>query len=142
MGWLGRVKEWATRRPVARVDDALLGPLTYHEHCWNAELTLAGRPVGFMIGGRYEPDPAAIARARDIAGSFDQFEAGVAAYLAEIASREEWSVAANNIRSLAIRHIAMYNATEGMVFFDGEDEFGCWRCDLDGTRPTELSFDR
>ena len=142
MGWLSQLKEWATRRPVARVDDEVLGPLIYMEGCWEAELTLAGRPIGFAIGGRYEPDPAAIARARDIAGSFEQFEKEVAAYLLSVAAQEEYSVAAAQIRSLVIRHVALHNRVDGMVFFDGGDEFSCWRCDLNGRRPIELGFDR
>jgi hypothetical protein len=143
MRWLSQLKEWATRRPVARVDDDVLGPLNYKEGCWEAERTLAGRPIGFAIGGRYEPDPAAIARARDIAGSFEQFEKEIAAYLASVAAREEYSVAADEVRSLVIRQVALFHRggpADGVVFFDGGDEFRSWRCDLNGRQPTELGF--
>jgi hypothetical protein len=60
MGWQLQLKEWATRRPVGCVDDEVLGPLNFEGVCLDVELTFAGRPSGFAIGGRYRPDPAAI----------------------------------------------------------------------------------
>ena len=60
MGWLSRLKEWATRDAVGRVDDERLGPLILNdgdaEGYWVARIKALGRPVCIQIGGRYEPD--------------------------------------------------------------------------------------
>jgi hypothetical protein len=148
MGWLSRLKEWATRDPVGQVDDEQLGPLVLNdggaEGCWVARPTAQGRPVCFQIGGRYEPDPALIARARDLLGSFDRFAADVAAFLAAEAARAPWSPFAAEIRALVIRDICLFwpqRPDDGMIFFDGPDECRCWRCDLIGGVPGGLGFD-
>jgi hypothetical protein len=148
MGWLLRLKEWATRNPVSRVDDEQLGPLILNDGgtdgCWVARVTAEGRPVDFEIGGRYEPDPALIGRARDILASFDQFAAEVAAFLVGEAARQEWEPFAAEIRALSIRHICLFwphRREDGMIFFDGPDECRCWRCDLMGQVPVGLGFD-
>jgi hypothetical protein len=124
------------------VDDEQLGPLLRNDGCWEARVTAQGRPVCFQVGGRYEPDPALIARARDILGSFDRFAAEVAAYLASEAVRGEWSALAAEIRALAIRDICLFwpgRPDDGMIFFDGPDPCRCWRCDLIGRVPVGLA---
>jgi hypothetical protein len=144
MGWLSRLKEWATRDPVERVDDEQLGQLVLNERGWEARVTFDGRPIGFEIGGRYEPDPVLVARAREIHASFDRFTARVAAFLETEAARDEWAPFADEIRALAIRDICLFWHTrpdDGMIFFDGPDECLCWRCDLIGQSPTGLGFD-
>jgi hypothetical protein len=150
MGWISRLKEWASRDPIGLVEDEQLGPLVLNDGgadgTWVARVTSHGRPLRFEIGGRYEPDQALIARARDIFGSFDRFAAGVAAFLAAQAARQEWAPFAAEIRALAIRDICLFwpnRPHEGMIFFDGGDEYECrcWRCDLIGRVPTGLGFD-
>jgi hypothetical protein len=148
MGWLSRLKEWATRDAVGRVDDERLGPLVLNDGgadgCWVARVTLQGRPVTFQTGGPYEPDPALIARARAILGSCDSFATCVAAFLAAEAGREKWSPFAAEIRSLAIQDICLFwpgRPDDGMIFFDGPDGDRSWRCDLVGETPTGLGFD-
>jgi hypothetical protein len=148
MGWLSRLKEWATRDAVGRVEDERLGALILNdggaEGCWVARVTAQGRPVTIQIGGRYEPDPALIERARDIAVSIDRLVAEVAAFLACEAARSEWEPFAAEIRALAIRDICLFwpnRPDEGMIFFDAPDEGLCWRCDLVGGVPSGLSFD-
>lgn len=148
MHWLTRLKEWLTRDPVVRVDDAVLGPLVlnddYTDGCW------ATRPgemsgVRFEIGGRYEPDPTLIAEARNIHQSFETFAARVHAFLEETASRPEWAWVAEEIRALRLTHICLYwsdRPDEAMLFFEGpRDEERCWRCDLIEQHPTGLGYD-
>lgn len=148
MAWLSRLKEWATRNPIGQVDDAQLGPLVLNDGgadgCWVAHATADELPVRFEIGGRFEPDPALMARARDILVSFDRFAAVVAAFLAEEASRKEWEPFAAEIRALKIQDICLFwprRPDDGMIFFDGPNECRCWRCDLVGRVPAGLSFD-
>src|SRR5262249_7354365 len=101
MGWLSRLKDWASRDPVGRVDDEQLGPRALNDGgadgCWVARVTVQGRPIRFEIGGRYEPDPALVARAQAILGSFDRFAAEVAGFLAAEAARDEWAPSADEI---------------------------------------------
>jgi hypothetical protein len=73
-----------------------------------ARLTFLGRPICFQIGGRYEPDSALIARARDIFKSLDRFAAEVATFLAGEAARDEWAPFAAEIGSLAILDICLF----------------------------------
>jgi hypothetical protein len=148
MGWLSRLKEWATRDPVGRVDDEQLGPLVLNDGgadgCWVAHITVHGRSIRFEIGGRYEPDPALVARARAIHGSFDRFATDVAGFLAVEAAREEWAPFADEIRALAVGDICLFwphRPDDGLIFFDGPDECRCWRCDLIGRVPVGLGFD-
>lgn len=144
VSWFSRLKEWATRDPVGRADDDLLGPLILNEGCWESRLTIRGKPICFQIGGRYSPDPALIARARTMILSFDEFEAGVNAFLDTEASRDFWAPFAAEIRSLSIRDVCLFwprRLDDGMVFFDGPDECRCWRCDLMGMKPTGLGYD-
>jgi hypothetical protein len=144
MSWLSRLKEWATRDPVGRVDDEQLGPLVLNEGCWEAQVTPEGSSIRFRIGGRFAPDPVLITRARDILSSFDQFAVEVAGFLASEAAREEWSPFADEIRALAIRDLCLFwphRPDDGMIFFGGPDECRCWRCDLIGRVPSGLGFD-
>ena len=60
------------------------------------------------------------------------------------AAKPEWELVADEIQALAIRDICLFwpqKTVDGMIFFDGPDEFRCWRCDLVGRVPTGLSFD-
>jgi hypothetical protein len=148
MGWLSRLKEWSTRDAVGLVDDERLGPLVLNdggaEGCWVARVTAQGKPVCIQIGGRYEPDPTLIGRARDIVESYDRFAATVAAFLANEAAQPGWEPFADEIRALAIRDICLFwpkKPDDGMIFFGGPDEFRCWRCDLADGRPVGLNFD-
>jgi hypothetical protein len=146
MGWLSRLKEWATRNPVEQVDDEQLGPLILDDifpcDCWVARVTARGREIRFEIGGEYEPDPKLINRARDIFGSFDRFDADVTAFLATEAARPEWAPFADEIRALAIEAICLffrpYRPAAGMIFFAGPDADRCWKCDLIGRTPVGL----
>jgi hypothetical protein len=148
MGWLSRLKEWATRNPVGQVDDEQLGPLVLNEADadgrWVARVSARGREIRFEIGGRYEPDTGLIARARDIYGSFDCFAADVTAFLAAEAERPEWVPFADEIRALTIEVIGLpwpRRPDDGMIFFTGPDAYRCWRCDLIGRTPVGLNFD-
>jgi hypothetical protein len=148
MGWLARLKEWLTRNPVGQVDDEVLGPLVLNDGdadgYWVARATAQGRPVLFLIGGRYEPDPALIARARDIFGSLDRFVADVTAFLAAEAEQKHWTPFADEIRALTIQDICLFwpsRPDEGMIFFAGTNPDLCWRCHLNGRTPVGLNFD-
>ncbi len=148
MGWFSRVKEWAIRDPIARVEDDRLGSLVLNtggtDGCWVARVTHQGRPVTIEIGGRYEPDPALVARARALLAGFDGFAAEVGGFLAAEAGQAEWAVFADEFRALVIRDVCLFwprRPKDGMVFFDGPTEWRCWRCDIIDRRPTCLGYD-
>jgi hypothetical protein len=107
-------------------------------------VAVGGEQVTFGIGGRYTPDVALIAHARDILDGFSEFEASVAAFLRAEADRKLWAQFAGEIRSLKIREIYLFwpkRPDEGMIFFDGPDDDRCWRCYHVARRPTGLGFD-
>lgn len=144
MGWLARLKEWATRDPVSRFDDSFFGSLVLVESWWEATVVLNGRPVTFQIGGRYEPDLVLIANARAICGAFDRFQVSVTAFLTEEAKKDSWSPFTDEIRSLVIHDVALFwpnHPDEGIVFFQGCDPCHHWRCFLTGQTPVVLNFD-
>lgn len=149
MGWFSRIKEWATRDPIGRVEDDQLRPLVLNDGgtdgCWMARVTWQGRPVTIEIGGWYEPDSALFARARTLLAGFDRFAAEVGGFLVAEAGQAEWAVFADEIRSLVIRDVCLFwprRPEDGMVYFDGPTEWRCWRCDIIGRRLTCLGFDR
>jgi hypothetical protein len=149
MGWLSRLKERATRDSVGRVEDEQLGPLILNDRgtdgCWVARITAQSRLTCFEIGGRYEPDPVLIERARDILQSFDRFAAEVEAFLVAEAERPEWEPFADEIRALVIKEICLFwpaRPDDGMIFFEARpQEFRWWRCDLIARVPVGLGFD-
>ena len=60
------------------------------------------------------------------------------------AARPDWEPFSSEIRALAIRNICLFwpnRPDEGIIFFDGPDQFRCWRCDLGNGVPVGLNFD-
>jgi hypothetical protein len=112
MRWLARLAEWTTRNKIGRADDPDLGPLILNDGgtdgCWVARVTAHDRPICFEIGGRYEPGPALIERARDIFQSFERFASDVKAFLDREAMRDEWAPLAAEIRALVIRDVCLF----------------------------------
>jgi hypothetical protein len=108
MGWLSRLREWATQNPVGRVDDPLLGPLVLNDSWWEAQVVVNGVPFCVQIGGRNEPDAELVARARHLVASFDQFAARVSTFLATEADQPEWFGFNDEIRALVIREVCLF----------------------------------
>lgn len=144
MGWVARLKEWATRNPVERIDDTVLGPLVLNESYWQFEFEHSGRTVQIDLGGRYEPDPYAVERARHLRADFGSFAELVDSYLRTEAARPLWADFADEIQTLRISNISLWpqcHRVDGMVFFEDVPTLRCWRCDLNGTWPTGLGYD-
>ena len=144
MGWLSRLRERPTRDGVVPADDPAPWPPTLDESCWETRFRHGGRPVVIRIAGRYAPDSALLARAHGLAQTFEEVEAGVRAFLAAEASRDDWAPYAAEIRGLSIREICLFRPGrpgEAMVFFDGPDVCRGWRCALIDRVPTSLGFD-
>lgn len=104
-GWLHRLHEWATRNPVSRVDDPVLGQLLLNESYWECKVTSQSGPIVLGIGGRYEPDPALIETARATYSSIDAFVDRGMEYLQAESHQAAWEPLANEILSLTIRDI-------------------------------------
>ena len=49
---LHRIHEWATRVPVARFHDSVLGELVLNESAWECSLPTNDGPITLMVGGR------------------------------------------------------------------------------------------
>ena len=142
--WLSRIHEWATRNPVMRVDDPVLGELNYSESSWECRLNAAVGPIVLRIGGRYEPDPQLIATARDTAHRIEQIYSDAKAYLKTESEQPHWTPFADEINSLRIQDISYWwpkKPKSGMIFFEGPDECRLWHCDIDDGRLFGLVFD-
>ena len=143
-GWLHRLREWATRNPVSRVDDPVLGKLLINESYWECTVTSQSGPIVLGIGGRYEPDPALIETARATLSSIDAFVDSVTEYLQTESHQAAWEPLADEIRALTIHDINYWwpkRPRSGMICFNCPDECGLWRCDVDEGSFSGLTFD-
>ena len=61
---------------------------------WEADFRVRDRTVEILIDGKKEPNPALVARARELVADFDTFERRLNDYLAQTA--KEWASEARN----------------------------------------------
>jgi hypothetical protein len=145
----GRIASGLRRRAashfVSHIDDPVLGPMRYDEELdwWTATLTLPdGWTASLSVAGEDTPDPDLVAKARDLARSFDEFEKQVATFLkAEIAAFD--SHYEDEIRSLRADSVSLVRpgSGDGMIYFKGKNDDRVWRCDRKNGVPTGLGFD-
>jgi hypothetical protein len=147
-GWrrlLHRIHEWATRNPVCRINDPILGELVINESSWWECMVLSkDGTIVLNVGGRYEPDEKLIETARETFMNIDMFIDKVTAYLKIESEQKLWGMHAQEINTLKIRDINYWwprKPNAGMVFFNGPDEYKLWHCDIDGPRLYGLAFD-
>jgi hypothetical protein len=137
--WFG---DWREQR-VRETQDSVLGPLRLaEEDWWEATVATPNGDVGFKIGGKFEPDAALLAHARDIVHGFTEFEQMVARFLEEEAAHNTRMAA--EIRQLAIEDVNLWwpkRPNDGMIYFKGPDPYRVWRCDYVLRKPRHLGFD-
>ena len=99
--------------------------------------------VGILIDGKEEPNPALIARARELVADFDTFERRLNDYLAQMAT--EWASEAPelgaDISTLRISSIMLRSRKRILVDFDGPDVDVYWSCEYADGQFSGLDFD-
>jgi len=109
---------------------------------WFAEVRVDSDVVFFVIAGTAEPCPARVSHARDIVQSISKFREQLNIFLeAEARRLAPW---AQEIAQLKLESINLWwpaRPNDGMIFFNGPDEFRVWRCDYIARMPVGLGFD-
>ncbi len=149
--WLSRLHEWATRDPVARFNDPVLGEFIICDTGWERTIDGPVGPIVLEVGGRYEPDPAILETARATAGRINEFNEEVKVFIKreieavpEKVTGEEMELYREEVSALQITNISYWwpkRPTSGMIFFKGPDECKQWRCDIDNGELCNLNFD-
>ncbi|MCA9027275.1 MAG: hypothetical protein KDA86_18850 [Planctomycetaceae bacterium] len=139
-----RIHEWATRKPVGRFDDPVLGELVLNESSWQCSVDTRVGLIIMSVGGHNQPDERILDTARETVRHIDKFINRVADYLAWESKKEVWRPFADEINSLVIADVNYWwprDPGAGMIFFKGPDECKLWHCDIDGSRFCGLTFD-
>ena len=101
------------------------------------------RTVENLIDGKEEPNPALVARARELVADFDAFERQLNDYLAQTA--KEWASEAPelaaDISALRIHSIKLRSRKLILVDFDGPDVDVYWSCEYADGKFSGLDFD-
>ena len=96
-----------------------------------------------LIDGKEEPNPALIARARQLVADFDTFERRLNDYLGQTAN--EWASEAPelgaDISMLRISSIKLRSRKRVLVDFDGPDVDVYWSCEYADGKFSGLDFD-
>jgi hypothetical protein len=125
--------------------DPQLGTLVRNveAEAWEAEFRVRDRTVEILIDGKEEPNPALLARARDLVADFDSFERRLSDYLAETA--KEWASEtpeyAADIGALRLSSIKLRSRQSVLVDFDGPDVDVYWSCEYADGKFSGLDFD-
>lgn len=131
------------KAPTQEHHDTVLGTLRETEEgWWEGSVAIAGRTLGFKIGGHAGPDALLIEHARSIVRSFAEFDKMVSEFLVSEAKRMPG--AADEIRQLVIEDVMLCwpeRPDDGMIYFKGPDEYRVWRCGYVGRKPRSLGFD-
>ena len=110
---------------------------------WETEFRVRGQTVEILIDGQEEPDPALVARARELVADFDNFERRLNDYLAQTA--KEWASEtpelAADIGALRLASIKLRSRQSVLVDFDGPDEDVYWSCEYADGEFSGLDFD-
>ncbi len=110
---------------------------------WGADFRVRDRTVEILIDGKEEPNPALIARARELVADFDTFERRLNDYLAQTA--KEWASEAPelgaDISTLRICSITLRSRKRVLVDFDGPDVDVYWSCEYADGKFSGLDFD-
>lgn len=129
-------------------EDPQLGTLTRNlrTRCWTATVMIGGRSVALFIAGDDEPNPALLARGRDLITDPETFERRLQDYLAR--EMKEWARESPNeageIRQLSLSAIDLRSPERPdriVMEFDGPDEMRFWYCDYVDGELSGLRFD-
>ncbi|MEZ6145199.1 MAG: hypothetical protein R3B91_07145 [Planctomycetaceae bacterium] len=85
-----RIHEWATRKPVGRFDDPVLGELVLNESSWQCSVDTRVGLIIMSVGGHNQPDERILDTARETVRHIDKFINRVADYLAWESKKEVW----------------------------------------------------
>jgi hypothetical protein len=110
---------------------------------WEADFTVRERTVKILIDGKKEPDPALVARARELMADFDTFEHRLKDYLTQAA--KEWASdtpeLSADISALRLSSIKLRSRQPVLVDFDGPDVDVYWSCEYADGKFSRLDFD-
>ncbi len=110
---------------------------------WEGDFRVRDRTVEILIDGKEEPNPALIARARELVADFETFDRRLNDYLAEMA--KEWAAEAPelgaDIRRLRISSIMLRSRKRILVDFEGPDVDVYWSCEYADGEFSGLDFD-
>ena len=125
--------------------DPQLGTLirNVEAEAWEGDFRVRDRTVEILIDGKQEPNPALVARARELVADFDTFERRLNDYLALTA--KEWASEdpelGADVSALRLASIKLRSRQPVLVDFDGPDVDVYWSCEYaDGTF-SGLDFD-
>ena len=125
--------------------DPQLGTLirNVEAEAWEADFRVRDRTVEILIDGKKEPNPALVARARELVADFDAFERQLNDYLAQTA--KEWASEAPelaaDISALRLSSIKLRSRQPVLVDFDGPDVDVYWSCEYADGKFSGLDFD-
>jgi hypothetical protein len=110
---------------------------------WEAEFRARQRTVAILIDGKEEPNPALVARARELVADFENFERRLNDYLAQTA--KDWASEAPDyaadIGALRLSSIKLRSRQPVLVDFDGPDLDVYWSCEYADGKFSGLDFD-
>ena len=110
---------------------------------WEGDFRVRDRMVEILIDGNEEPNPALVARVRELVADFDTFERRLNEYLAETA--QEWASEAPelsaDIRLLRLSSIKLRSRKRILVDFEGPDVDVYWSCEYADGEFSGLDFD-
>jgi hypothetical protein len=125
--------------------DLQLGTLirNVEAEAWEGDFKVRDRTVEILIDGKKEPDPALVARARELVADFDNFERRLNEYLAQTA--KDWASEAPelaaDISALRLSSIKLRSGQPVLVDFEGPDVDVYWSCEYADGRFSGLDFD-
>lgn len=110
---------------------------------WEGEFKLRDHTVEILIDGKGEPDPALVARARELLADLANFEQRLNDYLEQTA--QEWTAEtpelAADIRALRLAAIKLRSRQSILVDFHGPDEDVYWSCEYADGKFSGLEYD-
>ena len=125
--------------------DPQLGSLirNVEAEAWEAEFRVRDRTVEILIDGKEEPNPALVARARELVADFDNFERRLNDYLAQTAKdwASETPELSADISALRLSSIKLRSGQPVLVDFEGPDVDVYWSCEYADGKFSGLDFD-
>ena len=110
---------------------------------WEGDFSVRDRTVEILIDGKEEPNPALVARARELVADFDTFERRLNEYLAQTA--KDWEAEtpelSADITALRLASIQLRSRQSVLVDFDGPDVDVYWSCEYADGKFSGLDFD-
>jgi hypothetical protein len=125
--------------------DLQLGTLirNVEAEAWEGDFKVRDRTVEILIDGKKEPDPALVARARELVADFDNFERRLNEYLAQTA--KDWASEAPelaaDIGALRLASIKLRLGQSVLVDFHGPDVDVYWSCEYADGEFSALDYD-